>query len=524
MRIQRLIKPIFTALLCGSASLYGSMSQAANCTYTVNNEWNNGFTATISITNNGSSAINGWTIGWQYNSNVMTSSYNATVSGNNPYAASALSWNSNIGVGQTVSFGLQGTKANNSAAEKPTVTGAVCSGNSQPSSTPPSSTAPSSTPPSSKPLSSVAPSSIAPSSKPLSSVAPSSTPPSSTPKSSTAASGQQCNWYGSLIPLCATTASGWGYENNKSCVAVSTCQSQPSPYGVVGGASSTKPSSVPPSSVPRSSTPATPSSTTTPSSRSSSASSIAPIVSGCDGYATRYWDCCKPHCGWSANVPTGIAALKSCSTNNTLQSDLNLPSSCDGGNAHMCWGLAPFAVNDNLAYGYAATSNGDICGRCFQIQFTGAGHYGNDPGSAALAGKTMIVQATNIGGDVSGGQFDILIPGGGVGAFNACSSQWGVSTSELGAQYGGFLAACKDQLGYNASSTQYKSCVANKCDSVFKTRGLTDLYKGCMWFVDWFQAADNPNLKYKEVACPTDLTSRSGINRTGLNDIRTTCN
>ncbi|MEI8634903.1 hypothetical protein P4S72_28405 [Vibrio sp. PP-XX7] len=42
-----------------------------------------------------------------------------------------------------------------------------------------------------------------------------------------------------------------------------------------------------------------------------------------------------------------------------------------------------------------------------------------------MQGKTMIVQALNIGYDVSGGQFDLLVPGGGVGAFNACSAQWG---------------------------------------------------------------------------------------------------
>jgi hypothetical protein len=191
----------------------------------------------------------------------------------------------------------------------------------------------------------------------------------------------------------------------------------------------------------------------------------------------------------------------------------------------MCWGMAPFAVSDTLAYGYAATSSGDVCGRCYQLQFTGASHNSpGDPGSAALAGKTMIVQATNIGYDVGGGQFDILVPGGGVGAFNACSAQWGVSNSELGAQYGGLLAACKQELGYNASLAQYKSCLINRCNSVFGSRGLTELQRACTWYADWFQAADNPALKYKEVACPAELTSRSGMNRGPLNDIKTSCN
>lgn len=35
--------------------------------------------------------------------------------------------------------------------------------------------------------------------------------------------------------------------------------------------------------------------------------------------------------------------------------------------------------------------------------------------STSIAGKKMIVQATNTGGDLSEGQFDLAIPGGGVG-------------------------------------------------------------------------------------------------------------
>jgi len=147
--------------------------------------------------------------------------------------------------------------------------------------------------------------------------------------------------------------------------------------------------------------------------------------------------------------------------------------------------------------------------------------YGNDPGSAAIANKKMVVQALNIGHDVAGGQFDILIPGGGVGLFNACSNQWGVSNSELGAQYGGFLTQCKDQGG---SHDQVKSCVRNKCSSVFGSRGLDEMQEGCEWFVDWYEAADNPNIRYREVSCPSELTGQSGMDRTALGDIQNSCN
>lgn len=499
-------------------SLYGSTAYAAKCTYTIANDWGSGFTASIRITNDGSAPVNGWNLSWSYSDGSrVTSSWNASVTGANPYAASPVGWNTSIAVGSSVEFGVQGTNGG-SKAQVPVLSGAVCTGAVASSVAPASSSAA----PSSR--SSVASSGIATSSARSSSSAVSSL------RSSSVASvaGQMCNWYGSLTPLCATTASGWGYENGKSCVATSTCSAQPAPYGVVGATSSARSSSS--SSVSslvsssRSSIVAS-SSSVRSSLSSSSASSIPPIVGGCDGYATRYWDCCKPHCGWSGNVPSLVAPLQSCAANNTRLSDLSLPSSCDGGNAHMCWGMAPFAVSDTLAYGFAATSSGDVCGRCYQLQFTGSSHNSpGDPGSAALAGKTMIVQATNIGYDVGGGQFDILVPGGGVGAFNACSAQWGVSNSELGGQYGGLLAACKQELGYNASLAQYKSCLINRCNSVFGTRGLTELQRACTWYADWFQAADNPALKYKEVACPAELTSRSGMNRSALNDIRTNCN
>jgi hypothetical protein len=109
----------------------------------------------------------------------------------------------------------------------------------------------------------------------------------------------------------------------------------------------------------------------------------------------------------------------------------------------------------------------------------------------------MIVQAINIGGDVDTHQFDLLIPGGGVGAFNGCSTQWG--TADLGAQYGGFATTC----GTNVS------CVTDRCNKTFA--GKADLLAGCTWFTTWFNAANNPKIKYAEVACPQAITAKSGM-------------
>jgi hypothetical protein len=80
----------------------------------------------IRIKNNRTTAINGWTVNWSYSDgSVITSSWNATLTGTNPYAATAISWNAVIQPGQTVEFGFQGTKTAATAAV-PVVTGSAC--------------------------------------------------------------------------------------------------------------------------------------------------------------------------------------------------------------------------------------------------------------------------------------------------------------------------------------------------------------------------------------------------------------
>ncbi|MET0357583.1 MAG: endo-1,4-beta-xylanase [Cellvibrio sp.] len=212
--------------LCGLAfsltAFFGASAQAAVCTYSINNEWNNGFQGAITITNNGTTAISGWSVGWQYTANKLTSSWNATITGSNPYTAVNVGWNKIIQPGQSVSFGVQGEK-NGGAAEKPTVTGAVCSAVTSSSSVASSSSKSS--------VSSVA-SSV---SSVVSSVSSSKSSVASSSTSSNCATTSRCNWYGNFYPSCVTTTSGWGYENGKSCIANSTCATQPAPFGVVAG-------------------------------------------------------------------------------------------------------------------------------------------------------------------------------------------------------------------------------------------------------------------------------------------------
>ncbi len=216
---------------------------------------------------------------------------------------------------------------------------------------------------------------------------------------------------------------------------------------------------------------------------------------GSNGWTTRYWDCCKASCGWAANA--NGKPCTSCGKDGVSTADKNMQSACNGGQSFMCYWGAPWAVSDTLAFGYAA-HNGVPCGTCFQLDFTGKGHYGNNPGSQSLANKTMIVQVINIGG-IESAQFDLLIPGGGVGANNACTagpSQWG--NVDIGATNGGILTSCKD-----------KACVTQKCQAAFN--GKPQLIEGCKWFTDWFNIADNPEMVFKQITCPAEITSRSGM-------------
>jgi hypothetical protein len=207
-----------------------------------------------------------------------------------------------------------------------------------------------------------------------------------------------------------------------------------------------------------------------------------PNVTGGAGFATRYWDCCQPACAQNGG--------HKCSQDGVTQTGDN-GSACAGGGAFACYDDAPRAVSNCLAYGHVAKANPN-CGGCFRIQFTGTGNSNaNDIGSKLIQGKQMIVKVTNTGSDVAGNQFDLMIPGGGVGLFNACSRQWG--TNDLGGQYGGFLATCT-----TGTHAQKKECVRQQCMKI----PAGDARDGCLWFVDWFQIADNPNFTSEPTNCP----------------------
>lgn len=130
---RKALKKVFKktgGLAIGCCLFFGviahAFAQSATCVYSVTNDWGSGLTGAITITNKGTSAINGWTVGWAYaGSNRISNIWNATLTGTNPYSATALSWNSSIQPGQNISFGFQVDKPNGTT-EIPIITGSIC--------------------------------------------------------------------------------------------------------------------------------------------------------------------------------------------------------------------------------------------------------------------------------------------------------------------------------------------------------------------------------------------------------------
>ncbi|KAI1071298.1 hypothetical protein LB507_009520 [Fusarium sp. FIESC RH6] len=200
------------------------------------------------------------------------------------------------------------------------------------------------------------------------------------------------------------------------------------------------------------------------------------------GHSTRYWDCCKPSCSWSGKAKVNAPAL-TCDNKDNPITNTNSVNGCEGGgSAYACTNYSPWAVNDDLAYGFTATklaggTEASWCCACYALTFT----------TGPVKGKKMIVQSTNTGGDLGDNHFDLMMPGGGVGIFDGCTSQFGKALG--GAQYGGISSR-------------------SECDS------FPELLKdGCHWRFDWFKNADNPDFTFEQVQCPKELLAISGCKR-----------
>ena len=228
------------------------------------------------------------------------------------------------------------------------------------------------------------------------------------------------------------------------------------------------------------------------------------------GFASRYWDCCKPSCSWTNNAGAGNEA-RQCDAQMNVISNPNESSMCDGGRSTTCLSQIPFTIKgcDNLGFAFGAVPGAGpkVCGRCFLLSFTGQGKYETKLNHKKLAQKKLVVMASNIGYDVAGGQFDVMIPGGGVGLFNGCANILG---NNMGAQYGGLLSDCENEVGWGGSDDEIykrrKECLTNKCNTVFASKA--NAKAGCLFQANFMEAAGNPLHTFKEIECPQVLKDR----------------
>ncbi|MCB5168541.1 glycoside hydrolase family 9 protein [Streptomyces bambusae] len=105
---------------------------AAPCTvaYRIDNSWGNGFTATVTVKNTGTSTVSGWTLGWSFaGDQLIGNAWNATVSQQGAsVTARDAGWNGTLAPGGSASFGFQATySGTNGIPGRFTLGGAPCS-------------------------------------------------------------------------------------------------------------------------------------------------------------------------------------------------------------------------------------------------------------------------------------------------------------------------------------------------------------------------------------------------------------
>jgi len=207
-----------------------------------------------------------------------------------------------------------------------------------------------------------------------------------------------------------------------------------------------------------------------------------------EGITTRYYDCCKPSCSWPGKADVTQPVRQCAIDGKTLLTDFSSPSACQTdveGISHMCEDQQPWAVSDVLSYGFAAAAlpggESETCCACYAITFS----------EPPIRGKQIVVQVTNTGADVGSNQFDLQIPGGGVGIFDACTNMYGLpkGSNGWGKKYGG-VSSIKD------------------CDTFPEA-----LQAGCRWRFEFLLGADNPKMTFVEVECPKVLTDITGCIR-----------
>jgi cellulase/cellobiase CelA1 len=81
---------------------------ACKVTYKVTSQWSGGFQADVQLTNTGTGAWSGWSLGWSFaDGQKLTQAWNAEAAQSGAaVTAKNVGWNANVAAGSSVSFGF----------------------------------------------------------------------------------------------------------------------------------------------------------------------------------------------------------------------------------------------------------------------------------------------------------------------------------------------------------------------------------------------------------------------------------
>jgi endoglucanase len=127
--VQSSASPVQSSATPVQSSSAPSGGSSCRVSYAKQSEWPGGFVANVTVTNSGTSTLNGWTLKFTLGGDQkITNAWNATVSqsGANVVVTSA-SWNGTVPPGGIVTFGFQGTWTSSDANPTSfTLNGVVC--------------------------------------------------------------------------------------------------------------------------------------------------------------------------------------------------------------------------------------------------------------------------------------------------------------------------------------------------------------------------------------------------------------
>ncbi|KAF2017334.1 glycoside hydrolase family 45 protein [Aaosphaeria arxii CBS 175.79] len=204
-----------------------------------------------------------------------------------------------------------------------------------------------------------------------------------------------------------------------------------------------------------------------------------------EAVTTRFWDCCKPSCGWDGKADF-LAPVQTCNKDDKPTSK-KAGTGCNGGDGYLCSDQHPWAVNDTFSYGFAGVflknhpeTEAFWCCSCYRLTF-------NDDN---LRNKSMIVQASNTAFDVtSDNRFSLAMPGGNTTSMDGCTRQYELDPQVFGVTGSGVSKA-------------------EDCENLPES-----LRDSCRWRFDWFKDVYNPNVSFERVVCPKELTDITGCVR-----------